>query len=576
MFIKSLQIIKGNVIIRDIKFKYGLNFIVDETISGNNTTGNSVGKTTVIKLIDFCLGANQKIIYSDDENKKKEYQLVKDFLINNGILIRAVFCESLDSDKAKNIIVERNFLNRKQAIRRINGEEILEKDFSNKLSLELFGIPDLGQPSFNQLIAHNIRHKDIRISNTFKFLDAFASDQDYQFLFLFMFGCPFGRASEKLELSKKLDLELAFKSRLEQKGTKNDFDMLLDTIKKKIKKLEQKKCTNEDYQKYKSLIELKNNNIGMLNKLSTEKSNIALKLEIIEDSLHELENDVFEPDLEDIKLLYEEVKTFIKNIHVTFEQVVDYHSSMLKERKNFILQEKQKLQKLQEDISAQINRIIQDNQTFNDEINKINYRFDADKIQLELSRLYEKKGEYETIISQLDEVDEKVKDIQKDITLVDEELFSEKFQENLHSKIKCFNDYLSKVSKKLYNEEYLVSGNIKTNKKNVKSYEFSIIYSDSYSTGKKQGEVLCFDLAYLQYAKDNNIPALMFLANDKKELLHTNQMLKLNEFLQNKKIQFICSILKDKLPKELDKDENICIRLKQEDKLFRIENMESN
>jgi hypothetical protein len=30
----------------------------------------------------------------------------------------------------------------------------------------------------------------------------------------------------------------------------------------------------------------------------------------------------------------------------------------------------------------------------------------------------------------------------------------------------------------------------------------------------------------------------MFLANDKKELPHTNQMLKLNEFLQNKKLQF--------------------------------------
>lgn len=572
MFIKSLQITKGNVIIRNIDFKYGLNFIVDETIAGNNTTGNSVGKTTVIKLIDFCLGANQKIIYTDDENKKKEYQLVKDFLINNGILIKAIFCESLDSDKTKIVTIERNFLNRKHAIRRINGEDVLEKDFSNILSLELFGVPDLGKPSFNQLIAHNIRYKDIRISNTFKFLDAYASDQDYQFLFLYMFGCPFGRASEKLELAKKLDIELAFKTRLEQKGTKNDFDILLDTISKSIENLEQKKCVNEDYQKYKDLIDIKNKNIGLLNRLSTEKSNISLKLDIIEDSLAELENDVFEPDLEDIKTLYEEVNTFIENIHVSFEQVVDYHSAMVKERKNFIQQEKQKLQNAQENLTSQINTIIESNKKINEEIGKVNYKYDLDKMQLELSRLYEKKGEYETILSQLNEIDEKVKSIQKDIALVDEELFSEKFQDNLHSKIKSFNDYLSKVSKKLYNEDYLVSENIKTNKKNVKTYEFSIIYSDSYSTGKKQGEVLCFDLAYLQYAKDNNIPSLMFLANDKKELLHTNQMLKLSEFLQNKKIQFICSILKDKLPEELNKDENICIRLKQEDKLFRIEN----
>ena len=456
MFIKSLQIIKGNVIIRNIDFKYGLNFIVDETIAGNNTTGNSVGKTTVIKLIDFCLGANQKIIYTDDENKKKEYQLVKDFLINNGILIKAVFCESLDSDKTKIVTIERNFLNRKLAIRRINGEDVLEKDFSNILSLELLGVPDLGKPSFNQLIAHNIRYKDIRISNTFKFLDAYASDQDYQFLFLYMFGCPFGRASEKLELAKKLDIELAFKTRLEQKGTKNDFDILLDTINKSIENLEQKKCVNEDYQKYKDLIDIKNKNIGLLNRLSTEKSNISLKLDIIEDSLAELENDVFEPDLEDIKTLYEEVNTFIENIHVSFEQVVDYHSAMVKERKNFIQQEKQKLQNAQENLTSQINTIIESNKKINEEIGKVNYKYDLDKMQLELSRLYEKKGEYETILSQLNEIDEKVKSIQKDIALVDEELFSEKFQDNLHSKIKSFNDYLSKVSKKLYNEDYLV------------------------------------------------------------------------------------------------------------------------
>ena len=101
MFIKSLQIIKGTEVIRNILFKYGLNFIVDETVAGNNTTGNSVGKTTVIKLIDFCLGANQKIIYTDDEDKKKEYKLVKDYLINNNIVIKATFSKSLDDENSK-------------------------------------------------------------------------------------------------------------------------------------------------------------------------------------------------------------------------------------------------------------------------------------------------------------------------------------------------------------------------------------------------------------------------------------------------------------------------------------------
>jgi uncharacterized protein YydD (DUF2326 family) len=70
MFLKSLKITYGNgTIIRNIKFRSGLNLIIDETpfVSGKET-GNNVGKTTVLKLVDFCFGATAKTIYSDHEN----------------------------------------------------------------------------------------------------------------------------------------------------------------------------------------------------------------------------------------------------------------------------------------------------------------------------------------------------------------------------------------------------------------------------------------------------------------------------------------------------------------------------
>lgn len=62
MFLKSLTITYGDGdIVRDIQFHAGLNLIVDETPIVNGTeTGNNVGKTTVLKLIDFCLGAEAK------------------------------------------------------------------------------------------------------------------------------------------------------------------------------------------------------------------------------------------------------------------------------------------------------------------------------------------------------------------------------------------------------------------------------------------------------------------------------------------------------------------------------------
>ena len=92
------------------------------------------------------------------------------------------------------------------------------------------------------------------------------------------------------------------------------------------------------------------------------------------------------------------------------------------------------------------------------------------------------------------------------------------------------------------------------------------------SSGKKQGEILCFDLAYLLFADEEELPCLHFLLNDKKELMHDNQLIKVAEFVQNKNIQLVISILKDKLPVAVLGKAHIAIELSQQEKLFRIEN----
>lgn len=64
MFLKSLLIECDTHIIRNIPFHKGMNFIVDETKASNSSavnTGNNIGKTTVIRLINYCLGGNEKI-----------------------------------------------------------------------------------------------------------------------------------------------------------------------------------------------------------------------------------------------------------------------------------------------------------------------------------------------------------------------------------------------------------------------------------------------------------------------------------------------------------------------------------
>ncbi|MBP3702077.1 MAG: DUF2326 domain-containing protein, partial [Lachnospiraceae bacterium] len=177
MFIKRLIIASPTGVIRDMEFQAGLNLILDDTSTEDSkATGNNVGKTTVLKLIDFCLGAKAKNIYTSTENKKDEYEVVKDFLIDEKIMITLILTDDLEDPQARTLEITRNFLTHKQAVRMINGKQVLEKDFEDLL--ESYIIPDkkAAKPTFRQIISHNIRYKNESIDNTLKTLDKYTTD----------------------------------------------------------------------------------------------------------------------------------------------------------------------------------------------------------------------------------------------------------------------------------------------------------------------------------------------------------------------------------------------------------------
>jgi hypothetical protein len=62
-----------------------------------------------------------------------------------------------------------------------------------------------------------------------------------------------------------------------------------------------------------------------------------------------------------------------------------------------------------------------------------------------------------------------------------------------------------------------------------------------------------------------------FLLNDKKELVHDNQLSAIADLVNSKKIQFVISMLKDKLPEVLNNPDYEILKLSQSDKLFKIE-----
>lgn len=120
MFIKSLTIRKNGKkggIVREIMFHKGVNLIIDNNnTSSNSETGNNVGKTTVLRLTDFCLGGDKKKIYQDPEFKgrNEEGNKIKKFLEESKVYVELVLIKDLDNESAERIIIGRNFLARKK------------------------------------------------------------------------------------------------------------------------------------------------------------------------------------------------------------------------------------------------------------------------------------------------------------------------------------------------------------------------------------------------------------------------------------------------------------------------------
>ena len=85
-------------------------------------------------------------------------------------------------------------------------------------------------------------------------------------------------------------------------------------------------------------------------------------------------------------------------------------------------------------------------------------------------------------------------------------------------------------------------------------------------------EYVGYDVVEDVYKRQQNLPCLHFLLNDKKELMHDNQLLKVARFVQDKNIQLVISILKDKLPTAILNNAHIAVELSQKEKLFKIEN----
>ena len=568
---KSLTINRGDgAIIRDIRFHTGLNLIVDETpVGSGKETGNNVGKTTVLKLVDFCLGAKAKGIFSDIENKRNEYKLVKEFFIDNKVHVSLVLKDDLSQEGYREVLIERNFLARKDKIQRIDGSSKTDDEFEETLTELLFPGHYGKKPKFRQIIAHNIRYKDVSINNTLKNLDRYTRDDEYETLYLFLFGCDFEEGDTKQELRSQISIEEGFKKRLESEQTKSAYETALALLQSQIEELERKKSSLNLNPNFESDLDKLNKIKYKINLTSSEIGRLELRKELISEARKEMEAGESKIDLKQLQQIYRQATSLVSGIQKTFQELYDFHNRMVESKIRFITKD---LPGIEKQLTAQreyLKRLLVEETELSTAVIRGDSFDVLEQLIIELNAKYQKKGDYENTVRQLNAVDTKLAELNEKLAAIDNDLFSDEFALKIQNQINKFNRHFSSVSHELYGEKYALKVDTKI-VKGRRLYEFTA-FNLNFSSGKKQGEISCFDIAYTLFADEENIPCMHFLLNDKKELMHGNQLLKIANLVNVKGIQFVASILKDKLPEELNKNEYVILKLSQDDKLFRIE-----
>lgn len=565
MFLKQLLIGNDDFIIRNITFHKGINLILDNTKSEDKKeSGNNVGKSTVIKLIDFCFGGKLESIYVDPEFKKPNIQ-VENFLKENNIIVTLKLVEDLEDKTSYEVIIKRNFLKNSEKIQEVNNETIKDdKKFQQKLKELIFKSSE-EKPTFKQIISKNIRDDKNRVEHTLKVLSPYTSQDEYEALYLYWLGIDLDSSKRKQELLATKKIEENLQKRLKKESNTSQIEQALIIVSKSIVSYEKKKEAFSINPNYNEELESLNKAKSTLNKLSTELGRLELRRELILESQEELEKDFASIDVQKIKSLYDNAKKLIPNIQKSFEQTLAFHNEMVREKIRYITEELPELESKITVAKKEIAKYLQQELELAEKLKKGNFNEELQDVIGNLTKLYEQKGNleekkrlWESSLNNLKEAINELDKIDKGI---------ESHHELIQKRITKFNEFFSDLSYRLYGEHFILSS-----QQNEKGFELVIdSISGKLGTGKKKGQIFAFDLAYMQFADALDIKCLHFVLLDQIENVHDNQLSSLLlEIINNINGQYILPVLADKLPSEIDAKRYEVLSLSQDNKLFKI------
>lgn len=561
MKLDSLEIKINNEVKRFVKFKSGLNLVTNKPNSGR--TGNSVGKSTLSRVVDFLMLGSIDSIYIDEEFKKPNLEI--ETLFKNNIVTASLSFFDY-SNKINQISRYLCIDDESESKFWVNGEIVEEKVYESFIQDKIFNI-STRRPSVRVVAPKFIRNDSHRMLSTTKFLDKRQGPKDYSELFLYLFG--FNNTSLLTEKRDATNLvnrrkrnSTSINALVKEQKPKSE----IKKYKADAKELEDNLLTFEYSSEYSNPIERLSELQVKEDRYTEELLSIQRKVDNINHTIELLSKDKDGYLINELKAIYNFSGVAIDGALRELEDVILFHKNLVEKKKHFLTIDLPKLNEESEGLQAELSSIRKDKlQVFSDMRSKES----LDNVTKNLKRLGELKvelGKLEGLMEQQSKAKSDQTEAETQLQRILEDISKE--IDNVYAFEKKFNTHLRSLTKSLHDEEYSID--LDFNKDSGACSIELINTATNPEGGKKKAEVIAFDFAYIHAISELKLNRPSFVFHDSIEDIDKKQIEDIFEEANKLPGQQILSMLSDKISEETYKkvSRNIILALDEDEKFF--------
>lgn len=564
--------IYSNKNFKNIEFNEKFNAIVAFIESDKKEDTHNLGKTSLIRVIDFLLLSN--------------FEKSTDKLLGNDIFIGQEFYGELKLNNGKYLLIKRSINTPTKISFKLNDSKLnnfeLDIDWDEELTLKK------AKARLNEYLDFNILPNwDYRKSITYflrsqqDYLDVFklnkfkGKHKDWKPFVFDLLGFDGKLILEKLEIEEEIDLlkgkvkTLKLEAQIDT-SEKDRLEGLLEIKRNELFEvrtlIDRFNFFKEDIRTNKELVEEIDVQLQAFN---TDRYRISYEINKIESSLSDIIDDI---DNKTISNLFEEVNLYYpQQLKKEYNDLINFQKSLTIERKKYLLETLTELKKEYLDLNTKIKEI--ENQkgellsllTQKDSYQKFKeYQKKTISLEVEVERIDDKIQAIDNSLIIENDITEKKESIASHILALKEALTERK-----HSSI---NKIFNSIIKEILDTNALIS--LKLN--NQGNIEFNADYQnkvDLLNTSESQGttykKLLCvaFDLSLLVNFSDKSFYKFVYhdgVLEGLDDRIKIRYIKLVKELCEKYDLQYIITLIDSDLPKDmldLIENEDICLRL---------------